>query len=155
MDHTGRPRSGKGELIMGPIEEVTEAIAEHLRMTNGHRDQIMVVMGPELYEKMVEQVDSMFTKKIGKKYKSVAGVDIVVKDRIPGEAFGIMRKSCLEHIEEHIDELLELVDKERPDWIQCDLCKHPINTILADGDDLICPWCGDMNDLEDIRNGEY
>lgn len=40
------------------------------------------------------------------------------------------------------------------EWIQCDLCEHPLPTELAVGCDITCLWCGDVNDLDDILGDE-
>jgi hypothetical protein len=158
MDDPGRPRSGEGELIMEEVMGIKHAIDEFEAMTGNRRSQIMVVMGPGLIEKIEESVKHVMlnVKREKGTPKTIFGAEIVIRDQIPGDIFGIFHKDCLDHLDEHLDELVDMLDEDpdQPEWIQCDLCQHPLSLELAVGDDIKCPWCGDVNDLEDILGDE-
>jgi hypothetical protein len=148
---------------MFDFDGVKRTIDQFLQATGNHRNMTMIVMGPDLYEEMKEEAKKIANIQTSTEPQTVFGVEIVVRDEIPGGLFGILHKDCMDHLDEHLEELVDMLEEDPEEaeeadgtkWIQCDLCKHPINTIMAVGDDLKCPWCGDVNDLEDIRNGEY
>lgn len=123
------------------MEVIKKAINDFLFHTEARRDEIMVVIGRDLETELLKMNVGIGIKEC----KTIYGVEILVSDRIEGELFGICFKECKEHIDDHIDDMMG------PEWIQCRLCKHPLSTILADGDDVKCLWCGDVNDLDDIK----
>jgi hypothetical protein len=128
------------------IEAIGEMIHDYLIMSGQDRKDIMIVMGNDTLEKI-----KAYNKKVGMveqkgEADQIFGVEIYPSNRIRDDIFGVCLKSCKDHIDDHIEDLL----RELPAWIQCDLCGHPLSTELAVGDDITCLWCGDVNDLDDL-----
>jgi hypothetical protein len=120
------------------LKQAIRDFKDHMDATD---DEIMVVIGQTTVERLnnpaVNDPENI---------THVFGIELYIDKRIPDGAFGICWKSCKDHIDDHIEDLL----KELPAWIQCDLCGHPLSTELAVGDDITCLWCGDVNDLDDL-----
>lgn len=142
---------------MGPFGPIQHAINEFIHQTGAKESELLIVMGDQLmevlkyynrdimvgHEKPVGEPDRMF------------GVEIVIHERIKDDFFGIMWESCRDHIDDHLDEVLGAYEiPDGVEWIQCDLCQHPLSIELAVGDDIVCPWCGDVNDLRDLFGGD-
>lgn len=124
------------------IGVIHNTIIEFLQSSGARRKDLIILMGPDLLEELKKNHEKI---SINEKPTHIFGVEIIVKEQIQGKHFGITFQSCKDHIDEHVDELLELFQEEWKvmDIINCDLCQHPINTELAVEGSLICPWCGD------------
>lgn len=141
---------------MGPFEPIKHAINEFIERTGARESQMLIVMGESLMEVLKQHNRGVMAtcKKAKGQLDKIFGVEIMVHERIKDEFFGIMWQSCRDHIDEHLDEVLGEEDPDQPEWIQCDLCGHPLSTALAQGCDIKCLWCGDVNDLDDLLGDE-
>lgn len=125
------------------IEAIERGIQEFKSQSGLKEDQIILVMATDIYEEVVDGTH-------------IFGVEVMTRQSVPDGAFGLYNRSCLDHLEDHLKDFEKLginveydVDDEELEWIPCDLCKHPLNVKMADRDDLVCPWCGDVNDIDD------
>jgi hypothetical protein len=144
---------------MDPFMMIKSAIDEYRKQTNTREKDMIIVMSDEMKE-MLLNMYPITKKEDPAKYNAIFGVEVMTDDRLDDEAFGIFHRECKDHIHEHITEMLNGDDfsgYDIPDgveWIQCDLCEHPLSLELAVGCDITCPWCGDVNDLDDRFGGD-
>lgn len=127
------------------MEELFNLIKEYQKETKLEVKEIIIVIAPD-------HELANYKGLTGQRVTHVYGVEIIVNETISPAVVGIFRKECLDHIEEHI---IELGMNDPFDWIQCDLCKHPLTVELSDDEgDIKCLWCGDINNLDDHYEGE-
>jgi hypothetical protein len=130
--------------LMGMIQE---AIEDFQQQTGAKRARIVVVMNETTYNMLLDKTPKFLINNKKVKPSHVFGAEIFQSDRLPDESFMIVHESCKDHIDEHIDELLE---GEEVEVIPCDLCQHPLSIKMENDGEIKCPWCGDVNDLEGI-----
>jgi hypothetical protein len=136
--------------LMGMIQE---AIEDFQQQTGAKRARIVVVMNETTYNMLLDKTPKFLINNKKVKPSHIFGAEIFQNDRLPDESFMILHETCKDHIDEHIDELLEDEQME-VDMIPCDLCQHPLAMAMGIDGKIKCPWCGDVNDFDEIFRGE-